>query len=67
MSNIQKALKFTLEERGMTQRDLANHMKVTEGAVHHWAASNRDLRLSTITKIAQALKLKASALIARGE
>jgi ribosome-binding protein aMBF1 (putative translation factor) len=67
MANAQKAIKAALESRGMSQRDLAAKMKVTEGAVYHWAASDRDLRFSTITKVAKALKMKASVLVAMGE
>lgn len=67
MANIQKAIRAALDEKGLSQRDLAKKMKVTEGAVHHWAASDRDLRFGTIQKVAKALRMKASELVAKGE
>ena len=67
MSDIKKAITAAISQRGLTHRELAKKMKVTEGAVHHWAKSDRDLRMSTINKVAKALKLSTSDLVAMGE
>ena len=67
MTDIQKALRVAMAQRDMNQRELAKKMKVTEGAVHHWVATGRRMRIDTINKIAKALKLKTSELMELGE
>lgn len=67
MADIKKALRVALAQRDMTQGDLAKKLKVTEGAANHWVSGKRMLNLRTINKIAKALKLKSSELLALGE
>lgn len=67
MSDIKKALRVALAQRDMNQRELAAKMKVTEGAAHHWVATDRSMTMKTINRIAKALKMKTSELVALGE
>jgi transcriptional regulator with XRE-family HTH domain len=67
MSDIKKALRVALAQRGWKQQDLANIMSVTSGAVNHWVSSDRSMTMNTINRIADGLGMKTSSLIELGE
>lgn len=53
-------------ERGLTQRQVADRMGVSQGAVSHFEAGDRDPRLSTIRRYALALGVPVHHRVAVG-
>ena len=53
--SIAEKLSKLLEERGMTQRDLARKVGKTEAEVSRWLGGTHNFTLSTIAKISAAL------------
>lgn len=49
-------------EKGLTQKDLAKKMKVTQGQISQWERSDT-LRMSTIDRIAEALGCDSTQLV----
>ena len=65
--DIHKAVKTALWQRRLTQTGLARLMQVSPGCVHQWVAGSGSMHISTITRIAEAIGMKTSELIALGE
>lgn len=55
MGNLGERIKVLLEQRGMTQRQLAEQAGCTEAAVSHYVKGDRIPRASVMAKIAIAL------------
>ena len=66
-TDIKKALRIALAQRDMAQVDLAKKMGVAQPTVNRWVSGDGDLQMATIEKIAEALDLKPSELMALGE
>ena len=64
--HIGKAVKIALINKGKTQSWLANDICVKRQAINH-VCQNETCNLATVVKIADALELKVSELIALGE
>jgi transcriptional regulator with XRE-family HTH domain len=56
-------LKALREARGMTQADLAKRAKVSAGYIARLETLRHDPKLSTLVKIANALKVTVSQLV----
>lgn len=65
--DIHKAVKTALWQRRLTQTGLARLMQVSPGCVHQWVAGTGSMHISTVTRIAEAIGMKTSELIALGE
>ena len=67
MADIKKAIRVALAQRDMGQVDLARKLQVAQPTVNRWVSGEGDLQMATIEKIAEALDLKPSELMALGE
>jgi transcriptional regulator with XRE-family HTH domain len=65
MSDHEKAIRAALKEKRMTIKELSEGMEVTPAAVSN--LMSRDARMSSINKAAQALGIKTSTLLRKGE
>lgn len=61
MNNIREIRK----KRGITQKQLANALDVTESAVSHWEKGRRDPDLETLLKIGEVLDCSVDTLLGR--
>lgn len=57
-SSIAAEITIQRTRKGMTQEDLAKKLNVTPPVVSRWESGTRDLRLSTIVRIADALDME---------
>ena len=64
--NITKSIKVALAQREQTQEWLANEVKMTAGALSALLTRN-SIKSSLLDRMAKALNMKASELIALGE
>ncbi len=64
--NLGKSIKVALAKAGMSQRQLADQMKLSVRFITK-LANSKTANLATVEKIAEALGMKASELIALGE
>lgn len=62
MENIGELIKQARKRAGLTQEKLAKRMKVTQGAIFQFEQST-DMQLSTVRKIAKALKITLCELL----
>lgn len=62
MQNIGKLVKEARTKAGLTQVQLAKKLKMTQGAVMQFEQSG-DMKISTLTRIAKALKLEVCELL----
>ena len=56
-------IKLLREQRGMTQEELAARAGISRGYLARLETARQDPRLSTIEKLAKALKVKAAELL----
>ena len=61
MNNIREIRK----KRGITQKQLADALGVTESAVSHWEKDRRDPDLTTLAQIGEILECSVDALLGR--
>ena len=66
-ANFGVALETALTRKFMTQAALAHALDVPANSVSAWKRERSSPRLATINKIAEALGMKSSELIALGE
>lgn len=57
-------LKSLRHESGISQQHLADHLNVSQNAVHNWETGNREPNLETIRRIAAYFSVSAAYLIA---
>lgn len=62
-SNLGPNLKAAREEREWTQEDLAHHAGIQPAEISRIETGKRDLRLSTIERLAKALGIPPSRLL----
>lgn len=65
--NIKKAIRLALAMADMTQKDLSIKSGLPSGHLSLIINEKRSMTLTTLSKIAKALNMKASELIALGE
>lgn len=53
------------KRRGITQKQLADALQVTESAVSHWEKGRRDPDLETLLKIGEVLECSVDSLLGR--
>lgn len=64
---LAREVKAELQRKGMTQRQLAERMRVPYRTVQRRLDGRTDLRLTDLEEMAQAIGVKSSELIARAE
>lgn len=67
MPNFSDRLKALRIEKGLTQKELANLLHVSQNAIHNWETGKREPKIETIERIAAALKVDYSQLIGMEE
>jgi transcriptional regulator with XRE-family HTH domain len=63
----EKMINAGLEIKGLTARQLTDHMGVKRTMYYQWIRPGLDLRFSTIKAIADGLGMRVSELVALGE
>lgn len=58
-----KKLKERRKELGLTQKDLANVLKITSSAVNHYENGNRKINIDMLNKMASCLDISVDELI----
>lgn len=67
MSNLSNKVKAFRISKGMTQKQLADTLNVSQNAIYNWENGKRDIKIETLQKIADALEVPLYELLASSD